>query len=53
MNLLAAFTALVFSLQNFPASQQVSTVAGTSTQATTLLGQSLAVPTGQAALTVD
>lgn len=51
MKLLAAFTALVFSFPNLPATQQISPVASSSTQATTLLGQSLAALTGQAALT--
>jgi len=51
MKLLAAFTAFVFSFPNLPASQQVSTVASSSAQATTLLRQSLAALTGQAALT--
>jgi hypothetical protein len=51
MKLLAAFTALVFSFPNLPASQQVSPVASSSTQATTLLARSLTTLTGQAALT--
>jgi hypothetical protein len=46
MKLLAAFTAFVFSFPNLPASQQVSPVASSS-QATTLLSQSLAALTGQ------
>ena len=51
MKLLAAFTALVFSFPNLSASQQASPVASSAAQATTLLGQSLAALTGQAALT--
>src|SRR6267142_2695941 len=47
MKLLAAFTAFVFSFPNLPASQQVNPVASSSTQATTLLSQSLAALTGQ------
>jgi len=51
MKLLAAFTAFVFSFPNLPASQQVSPVASSSTQATTLLAQSFAALTGKAPLT--
>jgi hypothetical protein len=51
MKLLAAFAALLFTFPNLPASQQVSPVASSSTQATTLLAHSLAALTGQAAVT--
>jgi hypothetical protein len=50
MKLLAAFTALVFSFPNLPATQQVSPVASSSTQATSMLAQSLAALTGKAAI---
>jgi hypothetical protein len=50
MILLAAFTALVFSFPNLPAAQQTSPVASSSTQATTLLSQSLSALTGQSVL---
>jgi len=46
MKLLVAFTAFVFSFPNLPAAQQTSPVAS-STQATILLGKSLAALTGQ------
>jgi hypothetical protein len=51
MKLLAILTAFIFSLPGIPVSRQASSpVAASSTQATTLLAQSLASLTGQAAL---
>jgi hypothetical protein len=51
MRLLATFTALLFSFPSLPAQQPLPPAASSSSQATTLLAQSLAAQTGQVALT--